>query len=215
MVNLFKTDEVLFTQKYLSMAKEKAQFVSCLLEIIKNYELPLEEKQINTPILFDATCSGIQHLSALTTDIKLGQCVNLFPEENPQDFYQVCADYIIDFIDNLEDIELKNKLSQIKIDRKFVKKPVMTIPYNISLEGLTDQILNDFIKYTDDKKLYFKVPSEYTLNNEELVLTGSQAGKLGAIVFKVVSNSMPNIKVLRVYFNKVIDILSKLNLPVS
>ena len=52
--------------------------------------------QCENPILFDATCNGIQHLAALTRELDIALKVNLVQrnntdqiyEEKPQDFLQ-------------------------------------------------------------------------------------------------------------------------------
>ena len=69
----------------------------------------------------DATCSGLQILAGLARDRKTAQLVNVLPSECPQDAYAVVAE--------------KAKLNcpihiQKVMDRKIVKRTVMTIPYN-------------------------------------------------------------------------------------
>ena len=62
----FKTDFNLFKNKYLIKSKEPFQFLTCILSY---YNYVYKNIEIKVPILFDASCSGIQHLSALTTDL--------------------------------------------------------------------------------------------------------------------------------------------------
>ena len=81
-------------------------------------------EQRNTTGLFvatDATCSGLQILAGLARDKKTARLVNVLPSDRPQDAYQVVAD--------------KAKPNcpihiQKVMDRKTVKRTVMTIPYN-------------------------------------------------------------------------------------
>jgi len=73
------------------------------------------------PVATDATCSGLQILAGLARDKKTAQLVNVLPSERPQDAYQVVAE-VAKW--NCPD-SVKNKL-----DRKCVKRTVMTIPYN-------------------------------------------------------------------------------------
>ncbi len=69
----------------------------------------------------DATCSGLQILAGLARDKKTAQLVNVLPSERPQDAYQVVAEVAKwNCPDTIKD----------KIDRKCVKRTVMTIPYN-------------------------------------------------------------------------------------
>jgi DNA-directed RNA polymerase len=53
----------------------------------------LPKYKVYNPILFDGSCSGIQHIAALTLEKELAKIVNLFTEseipenELPLDFY--------------------------------------------------------------------------------------------------------------------------------
>jgi DNA-directed RNA polymerase len=58
---------------------------------------------INTPVFLDATCSGIQHLSALLLDLELGISVNLSPykqDDGPNDIYSDLIEPINKAINN-------------------------------------------------------------------------------------------------------------------
>lgn len=69
----------------------------------------------------DATCSGLQILAGLALDKNTARLVNVLPSDRPQDAYQVVAD-----------AATPNCPSSIQpyMDRKVVKRVVMTIPYN-------------------------------------------------------------------------------------
>lgn len=97
-----------------------------------------------TPICFDATCSGMQHLSALFANIEIATNSNVIgnDEEIPQDVYLEVGKTVMDTINKLEDEELKSVLSKIIINRKLMKKPVMTVPYNVGLNTMTDQLID-------------------------------------------------------------------------
>ena len=105
----------IFNNKYLINAKEPAQFISCLFEYKDYVENKISD--IRTPILFDATCSGIQHLSALTTDLEISKLVNLIElnKDEASDFYEFCIKNIKLNIENLpeEDYILKNKILKL------------------------------------------------------------------------------------------------------
>ena len=81
-------------------------------------------KERNTTGLYvatDATCSGLQILAGLARDKKTAQLVNVLPSDRPQDAYKVVAD-----------VAKPNCPIHIQkvMDRKTVKRTVMTIPYN-------------------------------------------------------------------------------------
>jgi DNA-directed RNA polymerase, mitochondrial len=50
------------------------------------------------PVSFDGSCSGLQHLCAMTRAPE-GSLVNLTPEERPQDIYQTVADLARELIE--------------------------------------------------------------------------------------------------------------------
>ncbi len=112
------------------------------------------------------------------------------------------------------------------VDRKLVKIPVMTIPYNIKLEGLTEKITENFEKFYDkveimengvkkiEHKLFFKVDGKQSVNGKSFVLTGSEAGKLGSIIFNTVNIIMTPLDPLKRYFKDMIKIVSHLNEPI-
>ena len=88
---------------------------------------------IVTPV--DATCSGLQHYSALLRDEIGGKSVNLVPGLSRQDIYQDVADRVIEAL--MADAEDENSPTRewsvgwIKfgIDRKLTKRQVMVVPY--------------------------------------------------------------------------------------
>ena len=69
----------------------------------------------------DATCSGLQILAGLARDKATAQLVNVLPSERPQDAYRVVAVHAR--------AECPESIRKV-MDRKVVKRTVMTIPYN-------------------------------------------------------------------------------------
>jgi DNA-directed RNA polymerase len=218
MLDLYENNREKFYEVYLCNAKEKAQFMSCALEIFKALWLyGGDYSQCKLPVLFDATCSGMQHLSALTTNLDLAVLVNLTGADL-KDFYSHCGEMVSKVIADFPEDDIREKLLKIKIDRKLVKLPVMTIPYNIGLEGLTEKITDNFQKsFVEEngvKKLWFLVPAELTIDGKELMITGKIAGKLGSIIYHTVKAMMPPIQPLKDYFARVLKVLAKLNKPI-
>ena len=72
-------------------------------------------------VAVDATCSGLQILAGLARDKNTAKLVNVLPSDEPQDAYKVVAE-----------IAKPNcpKEYQYFMDRKVVKRTVMTVPYN-------------------------------------------------------------------------------------
>jgi DNA-directed RNA polymerase len=69
----------------------------------------------------DATCSGLQILAGLARDASTARLVNVLPSDKPQDAYKVVAE-----------AAKPNCPTSIQplLDRKVVKRVVMTVPYN-------------------------------------------------------------------------------------
>lgn len=65
--------------------------MSVFLSIVKLINEGIDTP-IGTPILFDCSCSGIQHLSALCSDITLAKMVNVVPAEGRSDFLFYCSE---------------------------------------------------------------------------------------------------------------------------
>jgi len=113
------TDPIRYRTEWENVS-EPWQFLAACEE----YYAVVMTEQRNTTGLFvatDATCSGLQILAGLARDKKTARLVNVLPSDRPQDAYQVVAD--------------KAKPNcpihiQKVMDRKTVKRTVMTIPYN-------------------------------------------------------------------------------------
>ena len=75
----------------------------------------------NLPVATDATCSGLQILAGLARDASTAKLVNVLPSDKPQDAYKVVAQQAT-----------PNVPDSVKphMDRKTVKRVVMTVPYN-------------------------------------------------------------------------------------
>ena len=69
----------------------------------------------------DATCSGLQILAGLARDKATAQLVNVLPSDRPQDAYKVVAQH--------SRAGCPESIRKV-MDRKTVKRTVMTIPYN-------------------------------------------------------------------------------------
>ena len=87
----------------------------------------------------------------------------------------------------------------------------MTIPYNISLTG--EQLMEHFETYWILKYKGIKLPGIATYSGKELYLTQSEFGHLTKLVYFVLTKELPSLRSLSDYFNNMIDIFVKLDLP--
>ena len=96
------------------------------------------------PVQLDGTCNGLQHISAMFRDEVAAPYVNLCDRETPQDIYgkvaEIVKDRLLQASINLEDWAQRFLFSNVNIDRKLCKKPVMTLPYGATLQGVEEFI---------------------------------------------------------------------------
>ena len=112
---------------------------------------------IHMPVYIDATCSGIQHISAMIADSNLGYNVNLTGlNDKPEDFYSYLVEPINQAINKFgkSDPEF-SALQDLYLDRKALKRPIMTQNYNVSIFGMKDQLfellnVEEYIDLTDE-----------------------------------------------------------------
>lgn len=80
------------------------------------------------PIHFDATCSGLQHFSALLLDEVGGFAVNLTGDDSRQDIYMMVAEKATETLKASDD-PLAPVALEIGVSRSMCKRPVMIVPY--------------------------------------------------------------------------------------
>jgi DNA-directed RNA polymerase len=89
------------------------------------------KKTSGLPVSVDATCSGLQHLSALALDRTAAEMVNVVPTDKPSDGYKIVAEKAKEILpEHLHD----------HITRKVTKRTVMTTPYGVTLNSARDYI---------------------------------------------------------------------------
>lgn len=100
-------------------ADEPWQFMAACEEFY-HCVIAADRQFTSLPVAVDATCSGIQILAGLCRDRSAATLVNVLPSDRPQDAYKVVA----------EAAKLHCPVSvQPYMDRKTVKRVVMTLPY--------------------------------------------------------------------------------------
>lgn len=118
-------------------------------------------KPVHIPVSFDGTCSGLQHLCAMTRAPE-GALVNLTPTEKPNDVYQTVATRVEERIkaDLGGEFDAYAKMFLgFGITRSLVKRNVMTYSYSSKASGMTSQVLEDTIKPLNFKVLVGELPA--------------------------------------------------------
>jgi DNA-directed RNA polymerase len=114
-----------------SKAEEPWCFLAAAIEFHKCV-ITKEKTTSGLPVSVDATCSGLQHLSALALDRTAAEMVNVVPTEKPSDGYAIVAQKAKEV--------LPEHLHHL-MTRKLTKRTVMTTPY-----GVTENSARDYIR---------------------------------------------------------------------
>jgi DNA-directed RNA polymerase len=110
------------------------------------------------PVSFDGSCSGLQHLSAMTR-AEEGALVNLTPGELPQDVYEtIAASVRVALEAELEKRELAQKILAYGVNRKLSKRNVMTYAYSSKKFGMASQQQEDLMEPLALKVLKKQLP---------------------------------------------------------
>ena len=106
------------------------------------------------PVSLDGSNSGIQHYSAASRQERDGSLVNLVPSTKPQDIYQEVADVVEGiFKEQQKDEKWARVWLKFGVNRKLVKRNVMTFGYSSEIYGFKDQILEDTMRPLADEVL--------------------------------------------------------------
>lgn len=138
---------------FILKADSRFTFISFCLAY-KNYK---NNEKVYLPISLDSTASAIQVFSALLLDEELAKSVNVIPNniDRVSDIYTEMLEPINENITNFvkDNPEYKN-LGLIKLKRKNVKTPLMTVTYNSTGHGRSLQLASTFKKVKiDDIKI--------------------------------------------------------------
>jgi hypothetical protein len=125
---------------------------------LRGYEYNKENFITHLPIYIDGTCNGIQHLSSMASDTNLAEYVNLRKSNDddiPQDLYRKMADKanldIKEFLKGDRGGE-HDAIGLINMDRSFIKRCIMTIPYGVTKKGVKNQLISEhFIEVSKNK----------------------------------------------------------------
>ena len=215
-------------------AKEKLLFLSAALELKGYYDQP-NNFISRIPIYLDATCSGLQHLASMTTDLNLANYVNLLkssPDKEPNDVYSLMVDLVNDKLTQTNN----TNIIKLNITREFIKRGIMTIPYGVTIRGIKEQLISDFFIKTNETHKYTlthtsqaiqKVSNLYKLRNNKFLkkdpyvtvenfrLSGSEIMNLAKLIHSTLYDTYPSLTKLITYLKNMNKLLMKLNLNIG
>ena len=141
-------------------AEEPWQFLAGAIELERAYQHPegIYEYPCALPVYVDGSCNGLQHLSAMGLDAEGAFATNLTTCPERQDIYNIVADKVNAQIEHdcymysysgkpgggSNCPELAPSINwRTNVNRKTVKRGVMTVPYGLTDIGMRDQLIVD------------------------------------------------------------------------
>src|SRR5574337_207337 len=120
-------------------------FLAACKALVDHYADP--ETLCHIPVSFDGTCSGLQHLAAMTRCEDTAKLVNLVKTDKPGDVYTIVAmlaeTMVREDLANPEKRALAEICLENGITRSLVKRNVMTYSYSSGRYGMRQQHLDD------------------------------------------------------------------------
>lgn len=149
-------------------ADKPLQFLAWAMEFNEWRKQP-EGFVSHIPVGMDGTCNGLQNFSAMLRDEVGGAATNLIPSERPKDIYQMVADVCATLLDKhriamfetddagtpllgvltekgVRLVAYREKWMNHGMNRKLVKRSVMTLPYGSTRFSCADFIVSDYMK---------------------------------------------------------------------
>lgn len=199
---------------FIIKAENPISFLSFSLELLK-YSREGKNYLHHSPMFLDATCSGIQHFAGMLRNYALAKEVNLIESENVKDFYKGIVNPINKAINTSPD--KPSFFQEILLDRKILKRIIMTRGYGVTREGIKNQLVNisdkEEIEKEDGKKItLFKIPSK---SAGFVKLDINEIRKLSFLIYDNIFISFPEIDNLYKYLKEYIRVYVKLELIVS
>ena len=163
-----------------SGADKPLQFLAWCMEFKAWQDNPSTFKS-HLPIAMDGSNNGLQLMSLLLKDKNIGAATNCTPQETPADIYQAIAD---DVDKALKSDPKTTHLALLKygIDRSFMKRAVMSVPYGASYYTISTMFQETFYKaYIDGEEM----PFGGQLRAHSIALA--------SVTWKAIHKKMPNI----------------------
>lgn len=143
---IFAAADAPFEERFWMDADKPFQFLAFCFEWAAAREVGTEYVS-HIPVALDGSCNGLQHLSAILRDPIGGAAVNLLPADKPQDIYSEVLSKVVD------ELNVRSKRGEPTaqrwlplMQRKTVKRNVMTLPYGATQTGFADQIMEDTLR---------------------------------------------------------------------
>ena len=142
---IFASTSTTLTSVWWTQADEPWSFLATCHELTQALSLSDPAQFVShLPVPLDGSCNGLQHLSAMGLDPVGALATNLTSAPTRQDIYTRVAETVhLAVVQDSMDGVLAASVWEGKVDRKTVKRAVMTTPYGVTARGIRDQLLND------------------------------------------------------------------------
>jgi DNA-directed RNA polymerase len=194
-------------------------FLAFCIEYKRYHEFLLDENamEFNTylPVQLDATCNGFQHLALLSNEDTLFKELNLIvSQDTPNDFYSFLVYKLEQLFDKDPMNESYNRLRDFALERSYIKKAIMTIPYNVSRYSMRKYITEGL--HLVEKDLSKDKISWYskTEKGSKPHISYDDITVLTESIYSIINTDFEKIKRLMKYLRNVATILSVLGLPI-
>jgi DNA-directed RNA polymerase len=157
-------------------AEKPWSFLACCFEIkkIAAHQGTIKTYPSNLPIFVDGSCSGLQHLSALSKDEVIAEEVNVLPTEKPGDVYSLIAHEVWKklrvlhentpekYKDRLKEVLAKEEYFRTKLKESEDKPEANALVYSEYKEwlnqarGLREAVFPEYWLAIDDPKIQRK-----------------------------------------------------------
>jgi DNA-directed RNA polymerase len=169
------------------------------------------------PCSFDGSCSGLQHLCAMTR-AEEGSLVNLTPSALPQDVYETVAQRVRTRVSS--DAEEGNELAALilthGITRKLVKRNVMTYSYSSKKYGMSQQHMEDTMRPLKMQVLEGALDAHPFASDEDGHSEGSGAAKyLAEQVYTAIEEVVHKPALAMAFLQKIAQALAHEGKPVE
>lgn len=188
-------------------------FAAACIEYAKAFTDPTGHL-CNIPVSFDGSCSGLQHLAAMTRCEVTAALVNVKPSDRPQDVYQTVADAVKVKVERVaaepadEFADVAKLALAYGIDRKLTKRNVMTYSYSSPKFGMQTQQSEDTMRPLSDAVLRGELVG-HPFAAEGDRYDGDRAAKfLGGIVFDTIEETVQRPAEAMTYLQKVAKALA-------
>lgn len=128
-------------------ADSPLQFLAWCFEYAEWAVTPRGVFKSHLPISMDGSCNGLQNFSAMLRDEVGGKATNITASAQMQDIYKQVADVAAANLALAEPDEagLILKWREQGIERKLVKRSVMTTPYGVTLSAAIRYVIDDYL----------------------------------------------------------------------